>query len=189
MDRLFEVILHILGEPEPLEIERKFLLGSRPNLRNPTLRRSEIFLIEQMYLEGSGEGMSRIRKRSTVKHGHGRSQGDSTAYYKTGKLELSPGVNREIEPPAISYTEYQHLKSFKDLNRAVVRKHRYCFVYNNQYFELDRFISPEWAKDMWILEVELLHIDDPIDLPPFLDIEREVTGDPAYSNYEISRKR
>ena len=185
MNRLFEAILHILGEPEPLEIERKFLLAKRPDLRNSMLRRAEMFLIEQIYLS---DGMSRIRKRSTVRYGRGRSQGDSTCYYMTCKVEISPGVRREEENIISSY-DYAHLKGYKDLHRAVVRKHRYCFVYSNQYFELDTFISPEWARGTWILEHELLNINDPINLPPFLDIEKEVTADHAYSNYGIAKRR
>ena len=185
MNRLFEAILHILGEPEPLEIERKFLLAKRPDLRNSMLRRAEMFLIEQIYLS---DGMSRIRKRSTVRYGRGRSQGDSTCYYMTCKVEISPGVRREKESIISSY-DYAHLKRYKDLHRAVVRKHRYCFVYSNQYFELDTFISPQWARGTWILEHELLNINDPINLPPFLDIEKEVTADHAYSNYGIAKRR
>ena len=185
MNRLFEAILHILGEPESLEIERKFLLAKRPDFRGSTLRRAEMFFIEQMYLS---DGMSRIRKRSTVRYGHGRSQGDSTCYYMTCKVEISPGVRREEENIISSY-DYAHLKGYKDLHRAVVRKHRYCFVYSNQYFELDTFISPQWARGTWILEHELLNINDPINLPPFLDIEKEVTADHAYSNYGIAKRR
>jgi CYTH domain-containing protein/predicted ATPase len=185
MDRLFYAILRILGEPEPLEIERKFLLARRPDFRKTIMRRAEILFIEQIYLN---DGASRIRKRKTMRYGHGRKQGDSTAYYKTIKAEISPGVKREDEG-LISCYDYDHLKGFKDFNRAVVRKSRYCFVHNNQYFELDEFISPPRARGMWVLEVELLGIDDPVDLPPFLDVGKEVTGDSLYLNYEIARRK
>lgn len=185
MDRLFQAILRILGEPEPLEVERKFLLARKPDFRNVCLGRAELLSVEQIYLN---DGASRIRKRSTVRHGRGRSQGDSVSYYRTRKSEVSPGVRREDEE-RISYYDYEHLKSFKDFHHRVVRKHRYCFVYKNQYFELDRFISPEWAKDMWILEVELLNIDDPVEPPSFLNVAKEVTDDPNFATYEIARRK
>ena len=188
MDRLFRAILRVLGEPEPLEIERRFLLRHKPDFRNSILRRAELLFIEQMYLARSLEGISRIRKRSTVKFARGRSQGDSTSYYKATKVDISPGVRREDEHE-ISFNEYEHLATFKDFDRRVVRKHRYCFVYNNQYFELDVFISPEWAKGLCLLEIELLNENDFVDLPPFLNIEKEVTDDSRYSNYEIAGRR
>lgn len=187
-ERLLQAILGILGEPEPLEIERKFLLARRPDFRNGALRRSEIFCIEQMYLTGPDGEDSRIRKRSTLRYGHGRSQGDSTAYYRTKKVDIRPRVRRE-EEELISFTDYSYLKVFKDLNTRVIRKHRYCFVYNNQYFEMDIFISPENIRGLCLLETELLDENDPIDLPSFLDIKEEVTENPIYTNYALAKRK
>lgn len=187
LERLLQAVLGILSEA-PLEIERKFLLARKPDFQLYPLWRAEILFIEQMYLVRSLEGISRIRKRTTVKFARGRSQGDSTSYYKARKIDISPGVRREDEHE-ISFNEYEHLATFKDFDRRVVRKHRHCFVYNNQYFELDVFISPEWAKGLCLLEIELLNENDFVDLPPFLNIEKEVTDDPCYSNYEIARRR
>lgn len=188
LERLFQAILGILGEPEPLEIERKFLLAKKPDFQLYPLWRAEKLFIEQMYIAHPDLGEFRIRKRSTVKFGKGRSQGDSTGYYKTRKVDISPAVRREDEERT-TWNDYDHLKTFKDFNWQVIRKHRYCFVYNNQYFELDIFISPDSVRGLSILEIELLDENDPVRLPPFLGIEREVTDDPAYSNYEISKRR
>lgn len=185
MERLFQAILRILGDPEPLEIERKFLLSKRPDFRNSILRRAEHFFIEQMYLV---DGISRIRKRRSMGYGRGRSQGDSTSYYLTRKVEIAPMVRRE-EEEVIPYTQYEHSTSLRDPNTWVTKKNRYCFIYKNQYFELDVLISPEWARGMWLLEVELLDVNDLVELPPFLEIEKEVTDDPTYSGYEIAKSK
>ena len=53
--------------------------------------------------------------------------------------------------------------------------------------EIDRFISP---RSLWLLEVELddagrLH--DELDLPDWVPVVREVTGDPAYTNAALAR--
>ncbi|MFY9458108.1 MAG: AAA family ATPase, partial [Candidatus Spechtbacterales bacterium] len=174
LERLFRAILGILGEPKPLEIERKFLLARKPDFKSYPLWRAEKLFIEQMYVAHPDLGELRIRKRSTVKFGRGRSQGDSTSYYKTRKVDISPAIRREDEE-YITWNDYEHLKAFKDFNRQVIRKHRYCFVYKNQYFELDVLISPERAKGLCLLEIELVNEKDPVDLPSFLAIEREVT--------------
>ena len=57
------------------------------------------------------------------------------------------------------------------------------FVYNNQYFSLDHIYSP---INLWLLEIELIDKDDPVELPPFLNIDKEVTGVRGYSNYDIA---
>ena len=60
-----------------------------------------------------------------------------------------------------------------------------CFLWEQQYFELDLFRDP--AEGLVLLEIELDDIDQPVSLPPFLEIDREVTDDPAFLNSELAR--
>jgi CYTH domain-containing protein len=174
VDRLFKSVLRILGEPDPIEIERRFLLKKAPDCRNSILRQSEKIFVEQLYLNSVDVPGPRIRKRSAA---------DSSMYTKTWKkgFDLS---RQEIEE-LISPSEYTRLRQYINPNTRIIRKHRHCFLYKNQYFELDRFLGP--LRGLWILEIELLDENESVDLPPFLDIEKEVTGDPAYSNYELAK--
>ncbi len=175
VDRLFEAVLKIMGEPEPVEIERRFLLAGKPNLRNADLRQSAQVFIEQIYLNSIDVPGPRIRKRVSA---------DSSAIYaKTWKKGFD--VSRRETEEQIDPTEYVRLKQFINPDTRAIGKYRHCFLYKNQYFELDQFLNPRVG--LWILEIELTRENDLVALPPFLDIEKEVTGDPAYSNYEISK--
>jgi len=175
MKRAMAALLKALGYPEPLETERKFLLKTRPDFRVTELKNSTKINIEQMYLAG-GSGELRIRKRN---------QGDSAIYYRTEKLPVvGSRISRQELEKRISALEYIRLQQFRDLAASVIRKTRHCFIHNYQYFELDEILEP---KKMWLLEIELTEENDKVDLPPFLDIEREVTGEEKYSNYGIAR--
>ena len=71
-----------------------------------------------------------------------------------------------------------------DINQ--IRKTRYCVVYNNQYIEID--IYP-FSKDKAILEIELNHEQQDIDLPPFIEVIKEVTDDDYYKNINLATTR
>ena len=130
--------------------------------------------IEQIYLK-SDFGIERVRKRG---------QKGNFTYTHTIKQYLGPGKNVEKEQ-MISGREYLNLLQRADKELQTVKKKRFCFLWENQYFELDCFDSPK--KDLVVLEAELENDSDSIALPPFLEVEREVTNEPEYSNYEIAR--
>lgn len=177
MKRALQATSRILGIPVPLEIERKFLLKSPMDWRSPHIKGAQQVQIEQIYLLSHPKEEIRIRKRS---------QGDSHAYYRTCKIKIRPGIRQEKEE-AISAKEYLDLQQLRDPNFETIRKFRYCFIYKNQYFELDTFITPRKTPD--ILEIELTEENDKVEIPPFLDIEKEVTGDDRYSNRELARHK
>ncbi len=172
--KVLKTVLSTLGIPEPLEIEKKFLLKKMPDLGKAG--RVEKFFIEQMYLVSPEEGEIRIRKRS---------RGGLAAYYKTRKADVSAGKRRETEK-LISPVDYFKLQDFKNPAAAVIRKHRHYFVYDNQYFELDLVLEP---KNVCLLEIELAEENDRVILPPFIKVEKEVTGDPSYTNFGIAAGR
>mgnify|MGYP001597086730 CR=1 FL=1 len=174
-ERAFQAICRVLGVPTPIEIERKFLVREFDLTRLP--RPSQAVEIVQHYLAIRGDGpRERIRCRS---------QSDSNVYYHTVKRGIRPGVRTEQEWQ-ISATEYNRLLAKTDPQLAPIRKTRICFVWQNQYFELDVFREP---AGLVLLEIELGHQDDWINLPTFLDGHLlEVTDNPTYSNVTIARK-
>lgn len=175
--RLLGVVLHSLGIPEPYEIERKFLLKRPPSFTEFESCNAQKIFLEQMYLRKPGGRKFRIRKHQA---------GDlSATYFKTNKSFVRPDVKIENEEFIDSPVEYLRYREFKIPNTGVVWKHRWYFVYKYQYFELDVFVRPE---GLCLLEIELLNENDPVELPPFLEIEREVTGEKEYSNYEIAKR-
>lgn len=171
--RTIEAVGRVIGVPVPTEIERKYLVR---RVHEPVPVSSTEVLIEQTYLLTQDGSQERVRRRSAD---------GSSVYTHTIKRPLRAGQRVEIERP-LSSREYLRLLAQADPSREVVRKKRRCFLWANQYFELDSFLSPR--EGLTILEIEL---DDPAQeptLPPFLEIEREVTDEAAYGNEQIARK-
>ena len=175
MKRLIKEISNVLGEPEPYEIERKFLI-EKPDLEYlDSLPNCEKVQIVQTYLKSNNDEEVRIRQRGS---------NSSFTYSKTRKITINDIKRIEIETRLTS-EEYINELLNADPERGQIIKDRYCLSYNNQYFEID--IYPFW-KDKAIVEIELSNENQKIDFPPFLEIIDEVTDDINYRNSEIAKQ-
>lgn len=173
LETLWRHVLRSLGEPEPYETERRFLVA--PTVLTDASVPHERIEIEQLFIASHGLDMiRRVRERR---------QGSAAAYFETSKSFVRPGVAREIEH-AISQENYERLRQEQLQGSIVLKKTRHCFVYRDQYFELDEFLAPH--EGLFILEIELNHEDDPVELPPFLNIIEEITGRKEFSNYALA---
>lgn len=171
--RVTAAVCNVIGVPEPIECERKFLV-KHLNLPPSDVRYEQVH-IEQTYLVPEADGdTARVRKRS---------QDGTATYTHTIKRHLGPGKNIEIER-MISGREYLGLLELADKSRKKIIKHRTCFLWKNQYFELDTFIEP---RGPMILELEIESNDDPVDLPYWISIHREVTNEKEFSNAELAK--
>lgn len=173
--RVLSAICQIVGVPAPLEIERKFLVRRAPEAAKMPVRSEEVE-IDQTYLLASEGSEARVRRRG---------QDGSYTYTHTLKTPRAPGERVEIEHQ-ISPREYLAFLEERDPSRRTIRKRRRCFLWNNEYFELDFYLEP--LPGLIVLEAELEHRDQTLTLPPFLEIEREVTGDPQFSNHGIAAR-
>ena len=177
MRRLLEVIKKALGIPEKIEAERKFLVHSPPDKIGLPVPSMPIE-IRQMYLKG-GERI-RIRKRGQRNEG--------AAFYKTQKFPtLSQMSSIELED-RIKAKEYRKLAAMKDPELEEIYKIRHHFIHENQYFELDQFLSPARLKGLWLLEIELTNESDKVKLPAWLGPVTEVTADKRYKNRKLAKK-
>ena len=175
LERAFKVFLKAAGFPVSLEIERKFLVGRMPDFASLDFKSAQKTFIEQMYIEFSSGERTRIRRQT---------QGISSTYYKTRKVDVRPGVREETED-FIEPLDFLGMISYKIPGTETIFKDRWYFVYKNQYFELDIFMRP---KGLYLLEIELIDENDKVELPPFLDIIREVTNEPEFKNSEIAKR-
>jgi CYTH domain-containing protein len=176
VQRAVAAVCGAVGVPEPVEIERKFLVRGRPD--DGALDRlvhSEVVEIEQTYLLVAAGSEARVRRRG---------QRGAYTYTHTVKRPLAAGQRVEQERP-ITGREYVALLAQADPSRRTIRKRRRCFLWENQYFELDEFIEPH--AGLRILEAELDDAAQTLALPPFLEIEREVTNEPEYANAALAR--
>lgn len=174
MRRLIAEIAAFLGEPEPFEIERKFLIAY-PDIKwlesMPNCQRIEII---QTYLKAPEGEEVRVRQRGID---------GSYVYYQTTKRRVSDLKRVEVER-RLSQSEYLRLLMEADTSRRQIRKTRYCLTYQNQYFEIDVF--PFWA-DKAIAEIELSEESQQVEFPAQLRLIKEVTDDEAYTNAALAK--
>jgi CYTH domain-containing protein len=173
VQRVTAAVCRIVGAPEPQELERKYLLraGSTPTTWPVHYEESDI---EQTYLLGQDGWETRVRRRG--QHG-------SYHYTHTQKRPVAVGQRVQIERQ-VTGREYIALLAQADPTRRTIRKRRRVFLWANQYFEVDTFVDPRPGLEL--LEVEVESMDLPVTLPPFLSVEREVTGEDQYGNHTIA---
>ena len=176
MKRLIGEISSFIGVPEPLEIERKFLI-EYPDINwlenNPSIEKIEII---QTYLKPEhDEEEVRIRQRGI---------NGNYIYFKTIKKKIDNQKRIEIEK-RLSEKEYLTLLMDADTSKHQIRKNRYCLSYDNQYFEID--IYPFW-KDKAIMEIEFGKEDTEIRFPEQIKIIKEVTDDENYKNFSLANQ-
>lgn len=174
MKRLVAEISSFLGEPEPYEIERKYLI-EYPDIEwlenNPTCQRIEII---QTYLNSDEGDEIRVRQRGI--------NGDYI-YFQTIKRKVSDVKRVEIER-RLSQSEYLKLLMDADTTKRQIRKTRYCLTYENQYFEID--VYPFW-DDKAIAEIELSDENAKIVFPNEIKVIKEVTDDESYKNSSLAK--
>ncbi len=174
MKRLINEIELFLGEPEPYEIEKKFLIEMPDVKKLEKMENCKKVEIVQTYLKNSKENEEvRIRQRG---------YNGNFIYTKTIKRKIN-NIKRFETETRITKDEYLQLLLEADTNKHQIRKTRYCLTYKNQYLEIDLF------KDLLneaILEIELNTEEQKIELPKFLKIIKEVTGDEKYYNHNLA---
>ena len=175
MHRLVTEIASYLGEPEPFEIERKFLI-KLPDLkllnRMPNCQEVEIL---QTYLKSDGNEEIRLRQRG---------DGDTFIFTKTTKRSVT-GLKRVELEKQLNVNEYCKELMNADPDFRQIRKKRYCITYKHSYLELD--VYPFLWNDQAILEVELADEEESFEIPDFVEVIKEVTDDPSYKNKELAR--
>lgn len=175
MIRLIKEITSFLGEPTPMEIERKYLIARPHQKALEQLPNCERVDIVQTYLKSEDPAEERrIRQRGC---------NGNYIYFMTRKKKAK-GIGRVEIEERLSQEEYISLLVEADPAYRPIHKERYCLSENGLYYEID--IYPEW-NDKAIMEIELHSEDQEVVFPEEIDVIREVTGNPAYSNHELAK--
>ena len=174
LKRLVAEIASFLGEPEPFEIERKYLI-EYPDIEwlesNPACQRIEII---QTYLKCAEGDEVRVRQRGID---------GNYIYFQTTKRKVS-GVKRVEIEKRLSQAEYLTLLMDADTTKRQIRKTRYCLTYENQYFEID--VYPFW-NDKAVAELELSDEDAKVVFPEQIKVIREITDDESFKNASLAK--
>ena len=172
IDKLLKEVYAAMGMPIPIETERKYLIKRPSEAELAKVEGITKVSIMQTYLHSNDPGLERrVRQRG---------DGQNFTYYYTEKRAIS-GISRAENERKISQKEYISLLLEGEKK---IRKDRYCFVYNSQYFELD--VYPDWENEA-ILEIELTDENQRVEIPDWISVIKEVTDDPAYKNKNLAK--
>ena len=159
-----------------MEIERKYLIRMPDEARLAAMPDCEIWEILQTYLTGCGNGYSRRVRRVRIN--------GAENYIQTEKIRVSAMSARESEKE-LSREAYLQLMQEADPALNSIDKRRYRIPYEGQLLEIDVY---SFWNDRATLEIELTdEAQQPI-LPDWLEIVRELTGEPAYKNLYLARR-
>lgn len=161
-----------------LEIERKYLVREGPLTWPVPVKGSHIV---QAYLKPLKKKITTERVRFRVPE-----DGGPCVYTHTTKVRVSDGVHEEVERE-ISKVSFDRYVKRRDFTYNVISKVRGVFTWAGRTFELDVFLG-DANRNLMILEVELLSMDEEVILPPFINIEREVTTEREYTNAALARR-
>lgn len=174
---LLSEIASFLGEPEPYEIERKYLIGYPDIELLKAMPNCDEVEILQTYLISDPNTELRVRQRG---------QNGSYSFTKTEKRNTDDPARRIEVEKRIDKDEYLKLLMHADPELHPIRKTRYLILQreSGQYLEID--VYPGFDK-FAILEIELATIDTRVKFPPYLTIFEDVTYNPDYRNKNIAR--
>ena len=175
LERLLKEIASFLGEPEPFEIERKYLIYYPDIKKLESMPNCTKVEIAQTYLKSTDDVERRVRARG-IDGGY--------MYYLTEKRKVTNLKRIEVEK-RLTQNEYLKLLMDADNKLHTIHKTRYCLSEENQYFEID--IYPEWDNQA-IMEVELNSEEQQIQLPPFIEVIKDVTEEDIYKNYNMAKE-
>ncbi|XP_073845771.1 TRPL translocation defect 14 isoform X3 [Musca autumnalis] len=187
MNRMIESVCQKLGidigdRLQATSRKLKFLVATLPP--DSEFPPFQDFDVEHHYLQSSGPKVqARLRKRGQNNH---------WSYIHTIRRPNVHGQSRIEVKTQLTQRDYINLLAQRDDAHFTIYKKRRCFLVNNQYFQLDIYKEPSHPRCKGLILLEtysslsgeaLLNC-----LPKFLNIVKEVTGDPDYSMFNLSLK-
>lgn len=167
------IIANMLGRPTRIRNQRKFLVE---NLDIESLKAAASKVdITQDYLNSSDDFEYRLRKMD---------QNGNSSYHFTVLKKYENGKREIIREENVSKEEYEKLLLSKSADLETIKKTRYSFVHNKQYFKLDIF-----EDGLMLLEVNLTKENPNLTIPEFVNVLDDVTNNSEYKNVNIARRK
>lgn len=162
-----------------IETERKFLISLPCEDELEGYAKKEI---TQTYLT-IDDGMGGERRVRAI------AEDGETKYIYTEKRKITD-VSRYEDESEITREEYDRLIDEADEPRELT-KTRYIVPHDGHVFEIDvypREIGGDALDGKAVLEIELSSESQEFDFPPFIKVERELTGQREFSNKSLARR-
>lgn len=168
--KLIHEIAKFLNEDEKFYIEKKYLIN----------------IPDISYLDKLG-GCSKIKMTLTYLNGS-TDKCDIKLLLRDedGKKFYQKIIKGDNKKSTISLSAEEYIDELDDkmIDRNPIIKYRYSFIYHSVYYKIDIFEE----KDFAILEVDLLGSHEIIHFPSFVEVIKDVSDDPNYKNFNLSKK-
>lgn len=171
MNRVIKEISNVLGLPQPIVEERKYIIALTGELPEDSIQ-SEI---TQTYLKGDDNEEIRLRKRSW---------GQKQVFVHTSKKKISDSEELVTERQ-INNSLYEMMLGLADPTRQTIHKIRNSFIWKGQYFEVDSF--QDQLQGLVILETKGIAEGEPVKFPPFIKVIEDITGNEQYYNFSLAK--
>ena len=186
MSKLISRICELCGLPSTNRKARKFLLS---NCKVPSEIKSACFQVEKIYPfqrpEESGGGYTFVRKRTKI------NTNNKIHSYGFTRVRIDESTGEKIEVKRIlTGREYAQISERPDPNRHFVRQERTSFLLNESTCYICKYLAPAKYAGVQILYVQSSAEEQSLslekDFPSWLNVQREITGDPKFSSYNMS---
>ncbi|XP_030375948.1 TRPL translocation defect protein 14 isoform X3 [Scaptodrosophila lebanonensis] len=185
MNRMIESVCQKLGidtgdRLQATSRKLKFLVATLPvDSEFPPF---QDFDVVHHYLQSGGPKVqARLRKRGQKNH---------WSYIHTQRRPNVHGQARIEVKTQLNHRDYMNRLAQRDEAHFPIYKKRRCFLINNQYFQLDIYKEPchPRCKGLVLLETYSSLSGEALKncMPKFLNIVKEVTGDPKFSMFNLS---
>ena len=173
IQRALREIYRIVGEPEPLDRKRKYLI-TMPDMNRLVVNYGAVpFEMVQHYLVETNPTIERRIRR--------QKNGSDYLYFYTEKHTMPDNTKWDTERP-ISKKDYERYLLEAEPALSEVHKVKYRFSYGHGHFEIDIYpFSKEKAVMFCYSDSEELAF------PPEIEVVKEVTGDRAYKNKNLAK--
>ena len=172
INRVLQEISSVLEIPQQVIEERKYIVKVLNEI--PEAIESEIY---QTYLTSEPRSEVRLRRRTL----NGISMN-----VRTTKKMLSTGEQVQTERQ-IDNNLYESLMRQADPYRNTIHKIRKTFIWKGQFFELDTYLDAN--SGLQILETKGIVDHESVNIPPFLEVMEDITGNTKYYNYNLALKK
>ena len=172
LNRVLKEISNVLGLPQPIEEERKYIVEVTGEL--PDCTESDI---TQTYLVAEPGCEVRLRRRCWS---------GKFVNVHTNKKRVS-GEEEIVTERQVSNALYESLLQQADPYRQTIHKLRRSFIWKGQFFELDTYLKP--INNLVILETKGIAHHEDVRFPPFIRVVKDITGDRKYYNYNIALRK
>jgi CYTH domain-containing protein/thymidylate kinase len=172
--RVFNAISGLLNIPVASAVKERYLVET---VRYDELPTHQLVELEQIYLRSrSRDEEIQIRKRG---------QADSYLYFmRRTSRSPHPVASEEL----IDEQQFLNLKKLIDPKTEPLLKERFCFLWENRHFELDRYAGRH--QGLCVLGAEAAEgIETTKEIPPFITVKKKITDHQKYAEKHMAVRK